>query len=93
MSEREEFGVFEPSHPGDLCKDSNKLTYCKSETTYVSLRSAFKLKLYPDAFDGNVYIDTVELHRPYSDLIPEGDREHDARGHKYTVGEQPYHMI
>ena len=49
--------------------------------------------MYPDHFDGKIYIDTVELHRPYSELIPEGDREHDARGHKYTVGEQPYHVI
>ena len=93
MSEREGFGVPELSHPGDLCKDSNKLTYCLSEKTYLSLRSAFKLRVYPDHFDGKIYIDTVELHRPYSDLIPEGDREHDAIGHKFTVGEQPYHVI
>ena len=69
------------------------MTYCSSQTDWEAVLPAFKLKMAPDTFNGNTFIRTVELHRPYSELIPEGDREHDARGHKYTVGEQPYHVI
>ena len=40
----------------------------------------------PDTFNGNIFIRTVELHRPNSDQFPESRII--RQGHRFTVGQQ-----
>ena len=52
--------------------------------------AAFKLKMAPGSDSrlyGTIYINSVELYRPYSDEFPELQGQ-DGQGHKFTVGQQ-----